>query len=398
MDFQVNTTNKSSTVTKLLVAVIVIVTVITQYVLTNAFFPVLVSFAAILLLIIVYQRLLTSLKNDLHHQQQAYSLLSAKLPLPEYEIARANLMSNLDSILPIWQSILANSNNDMTSATQALSEHFSHINLAIEEGMQDADDDAIHQRQQRINKVTQAARDSFETLKLAIEASGKRDTETLNVLEQLVSGLKSVEGQVSEVQKIASQINLLSLNAAIEAARAGESGRGFAVVADEVRKLANFSAQIGEQINSSVNEFGDQLKAAIGQARTSVTKSHNQQRQNIDVIDSTMEQIATELGSISSDTDSLLTVRQQVVCHMEEVVYHLQFQDRLSQVLEHTNEALNELQQLLENNKHSKVGLLISATELLEHMKSRATTDLERKALGMIELDQANSESELTFF
>jgi len=100
----------------------------------------------------------------------------------------------------------------------------------------------------------------------------------------------------SVMQNIASQTNLLSMNAAIEAAHAGEAGKGFAVVADEIRKLAESS---GEQSKT----IGNVLKKI---------------KESIDKITKSTETVSTRFESIDSGVRTVADMEGNILNAMEE--------------------------------------------------------------------------------
>jgi methyl-accepting chemotaxis protein len=143
----------------------------------------------------------------------------------------------------------------------------------------------------------------------------------------------------SVMESIASQTNLLSMNAAIEAAHAGEAGKGFAVVADEIRKLAESSSEQSKTISSVLTK----MKEAIDK----ITFSTDNVTKNFEAIDSSVKIVADQDENIHHSMEEQNEGGKQIleaIAQLNEITRMVK--DEAKEMLDSSREVIRESQNL----------------------------------------------------
>ena len=128
---------------------------------------------------------------------------------------------------------------------------------------------------------------------------------------ELLSDMDTINGILEEINSIAAQTNLLSLNASIEAARAGAAGKGFAVVADEIRKLSEDSKRSSDNIQGIIYKLEQQVKTISEKIMTS-NKESEEGLERIAELQDVLSDISNEASKVDTVIDKEQVIMQNI--------------------------------------------------------------------------------------
>ncbi len=202
----------------------------------------------------------------------------------------------------------------VAAATEEFSQSVQEVAANVQETAAAARDsqDKVSQSNANINQSMIATTRVVE----AVQASN-------STIDQLNRSIAKIGDITKVIADIASQTNLLALNAAIEAARAGEQGRGFAVVADEVRKLAERTTTSTADINTTVSE----IQTVTAQAVSSMTVAANEVDTGIGMLRESvagLQGIAESAGVVTQMSTQISDASRQQGIASEEVAQSMQ--------------------------------------------------------------------------
>ncbi len=310
-----------------------------------------------------------------------------------------------ETLLPVWSGHIEASRAQMEDAVAALAQRFSGIVEQLNQTarMSDVAAESMASGDRGLVAVFTAGERDLGSVVRSLHEAMSSKAAMLGKIKDLEQFIRELQEMAADVARIAQQTNLLALNAAIEAARAGENGRSFAVVAQEVRKLSNMSAETGQRIAGKVNVISDAIQSTCKAAEASQVQDASSVQASETVIGSVLGQFRQATDALVESSSHLKSGRDYLQGEISEALVHLQFQDRISQIMSHVKHNIDRLPEVMADTRlhyeQSRELQPIDAGALLAELeKTYAMADERAVHKGGARAPAPQPADEITFF
>ncbi len=155
-----------------------------------------------------------------------------------------------------------------------------------------------------ISNITATKEEDARSLSDTVSSGGEKLDETRESIKTITASIDDISNLVDVISNVATQTNLLSMNAAIEAAHAGEAGHGFAVVAEEIRKLATETSESSSSIAGIIQRVIETIRSADSASQEADTM--------FETIRSEVDQVLTSFSEIRAGTSELASGSEEI--------------------------------------------------------------------------------------
>lgn len=153
--------------------------------------------------------------------------------------------------------------------------------------------------------MTNTRRETTSRLAETAKTGGEKLEDTVEVVREINNSIGGISEMIGIIDGIATQTNLLAMNAAIEAAHAGEAGRGFAVVADEIRSLAESTSRNSQEISKMLSDVLDKIRAA-GEGSDETLSAFREIDGNVNDVVQLLDEIIASTQELSSGGEEIM--------------------------------------------------------------------------------------------